>query len=76
MVLLNAHYLDSLQMIVGTQTVPASPPYILQPCAVGYHSEVCNMSESNDTTDTGTSETTVQIWDNWNDGEIRVLLDI
>ena len=59
-VLLNAHYLNLLQMAVGTQTVPASPPYILQPCAVGYHSEVCNMSESNYTTDAGKSETTVQ----------------
>ena len=52
-VLLNAHNLNSLPMAVGTQTVPASPPNILQPCAVGYHSEVCNMSESNGTTNTG-----------------------
>ena len=27
----NAHYLNSIQMAMGTQTVPASPPYILQP---------------------------------------------
>ena len=63
-------------MPVGTQTVPASRPYILQPCAVGYHSEICDMSESNDTTDAGKSETTVQRRDNWNDGEIKVLLDM
>ena len=31
----NSPYLNSLQMTVGTQAVPANPLYILQPCAVG-----------------------------------------
>ena len=77
MVLLNAHCLNSLQMAVGTQTEPASPPYILQPCAVGCHSEVCNMSERNDTIMRGRARRQCKdVRDNWNDGEIRVLLDV
>ena len=31
----NSPYLNSLQMAVGTQAVPANPLYILQPCARG-----------------------------------------
>ena len=29
-------YLNSLQIVVGTQSVPDNPLHILQPCAVGY----------------------------------------
>ena len=32
----NTHYLNLLQMAVGTQAVTASPLYILQACAVWY----------------------------------------
>ena len=36
----NSPYLNSLQMTMGTQAVPANPLYILQPCPMGgggYH---------------------------------------
>ena len=29
-------YFNSLRIVVGTQSVPANPLHILQPCAVGY----------------------------------------
>ena len=32
----DTHYLNSLRIVVGTQSVPANPLHILQPCAVGY----------------------------------------
>ena len=32
----DTHYFNSLRIVVGTQSVPANPLHILQPCAVGY----------------------------------------
>ena len=61
--------LNSLHMAVVKQTVPASPRGIIPKFATCRKATIQQNGA-------GKSETTVQRRDNWNDGEIRVLVDM